>query len=200
MLREGATKSNRESFILDLENKRGNGKKIKEGKQSPMIKMNYSKVNERFEDLKGAQLISFGRAAAMTWIRFKKCEKEYFLHIQCYFRVTDNTDVLVMNTEMFEPSDLVLNSGAFDIDTFDWDKQGQNKYDEWADNLAPRLINNLVVKDVQISVYGDLRVYLANNITIEVIGDSMARECWRFFERGVDQHIVMIGCDIEVDG
>ena len=65
--------------------------------------------------------------------------------------------------------------------------------------LCKCALNNLVVKDVQISVYGDLRVYLANNIIIEVIGDSMAKECWRFFDRDIDQHIVMIGCDIEVD-
>ena len=48
-------------------------------------------------------------------------------------------------------------------------------------------------------LWGTVGYFLFWSLDIEVIGDSMAKECWRFFDRDIDQHIVMIGCDIEVD-
>jgi len=90
-----------------------------------------SKINNQLKVLIDSQGLTFGRVAAMAWINFKTDNSEYALHLQCCFRIRDNHEILVTNTDMFEPSDLVLNDLKYNPDTFEWDVQGGNKFDEW---------------------------------------------------------------------
>lgn len=154
-------------------------------------------VNDKMKEIIGLQGLSFGRAAAMAWINFGVGDLEYALHLQCSFRVRDREEILVTNTDMFEPSDSALNKPEYDPDLFDWDVQGENRYDEWVGNLDPAFIRTLKVADVKVSAFGDVTILFEQDIVIDVFVDATVDECWRLFKIGSDQHLVMTGNGLE---
>lgn len=145
----------------------------------------------------GARGISFGRVAAMPWINFAYENSEFALHLQCSFRVRDNFDILVTNSEVFEPSALALKKADYSDDTFDWDIQGNNRYDEWVADLSDSLLQDLSVVDVKVSKYGDLTVLLNHGIGIDVFVNSAMDKCWRLFEIDSEEHLVITGYGLD---
>lgn len=156
-------------------------------------------LQDKAQKIIGARGISFGRVAAMPWVNFAFGKTEFALHLQCSFRVRDNFDILVTNNEMFEPSDLAFNKADYSDDTFDWDIQGNNRYDEWVTGLSDSLLQDLSVLDVKVSKYGDLTVLLNHGIGIDVFVNSATDECWRLFEIHSEEHLVITGYGLDKD-
>jgi hypothetical protein len=157
------------------------------------------KVNDRMRSLVGMQGLSFGRVAAMIWINFKRSDLEFALHLQCAFRVRCGDEILVTDTEIFEPSDSALSSPKYDPETFDWDIQGANQYDEWVSRLNLGFLDGLSVVSTDINNCGDLTIQLSSDIAIDVFVNAAADECWRFFEIGSGEHLVMTGNGLETE-
>ena len=142
--------------------------------------------------LRNSKLSKVGRAAAMAWFTFLSDEqKEYALHLQCGFRICANGEILTANLDMFEPTEALAESPSFDWETFNWDVQGFNRYDEWTVQYNKDKENNAIVKNVNANTYGDLTIEFSNGITIEVFANAATGECWRFFERKSDKHLVV---------
>lgn len=118
---------------------------------------------------------------------------KYVLHIESFFRITFDDDILLTRDDMFMPSTLIQ-CNDFDEENFQWDEKGNNKLDEKLSQIFARTKESLCVKEVQVSKVGDLHICLSDDYNIDVFIDtSETEECWRFFEAGNNElpHIVV---------
>lgn len=68
-------------------------------------------------------------------------------------------------------------------ESFDWDVQGNNLFDEKVKKIFSSVDIN--VDYVSVSVNNDLKVGFSNSLILETfINVSSEIECWRFFEKG----------------
>lgn len=144
-------------------------------------------------ELKGANLVSVGRASALAWFLFAKDNVEYALHLQTGFRVVANGDIIFASADIFLPSYALESSKEFEYETFDWDMQGNNRYDERVNLFNERYSNKLIVHDVFANQFGDLSIQLSEKVKIEVFITMSKEECWRFFKRNSDSHLIITG-------
>jgi len=161
-----------------------------------MNKDSLSEANRQVKALVGVSGFSIGRAAAMAWMIFGSGESRYLLHIQCSFRIRDGEEILVSNLEMFYPSEKALGQPEYDPDLFDWDVQGDNRYDEWVKSIDPVFMEKAKVLDAMVNTWGDLTILLDQGIVIEVFVNVTCDECWRLFNKPTD-HFVMTGRGID---
>ncbi len=118
---------------------------------------------------------------------------KYAVHIDGFFRITHQGKIILSKDDMFRPNSQ-MQKDNFDEDNFDWDIEGNNKFDEHKNFLYNI---DLLVQDVIINETGDLKIVLSNDFCIEVFIDTNEdEECWRFFEVGNSEipHIVITGC------
>ena len=147
-------------------------------------------------------IIKIGRASDLCWMTFgkssmakdtlgKAVEKgDYSLHLQCPWRLCDsqNYTIKLASGDIYEPS-----SGVEWDEDFDWDVHGNNLFDEKVESLFPKETST-IVRDVSVSVYGDLRIIFSNMLMLECfINVSANQECWRFFKHGEKKHWVVYG-------
>ncbi len=95
---------------------------------------------------------------------------------------------------MFRPNSQIQKEN-FDEDNFQWDAEGNNKFDEQKNSFNDM---DLLVQDIIINEIGDLKIVLSNDFCIEVFIDTNEdEECWRFFEVGNNEkpHFVITGCE-----
>ena len=164
--------------------------------------MNHNEINRSIQylnNLKGANLVSVGRASSLAWFLFVKENSEYALHLQTGFRVVDDKKIIFASADIFQPSEAIESSHDFSWENFEWDIQGNNKYDERVDLFSEIYSYKLTVKDVFINQFGDLSIHLNNNIKIEVFVNMSDEESWRFFERRSDKHLVIYGNAFEIE-
>ena len=169
-----------------LENRKGNN----------IMKQEDVKATEKeMKILKNQKLSKIGRAAAMAWLIFGNTrEKEYALHLQCSFRICKDNEIAIANLDMFEPTKAVEESPSFSWDTFNYDIQGINLYDEWAKKYNQDKETHVIVQDITVNAFGDLLIHCSQGLFIEVIVNDSMNECWRFFELTADeQHLVISG-------
>ena len=121
----------------------------------------------------------------------------YALHIQCFFRLTRAGEVVLARGDLFQPSAVLEQDAAFDSTAFDWSPTGNNHFDEvTAGDLSQP--SDLVVADARVNRLGDLRLRFNGGFALEVLTDvSSDHECWRFFEAGSDDHLVVNGRGVE---
>lgn len=157
-------------------------------------------ILEQLEKMKNADNIKIGRAANLIWIAFKsKNDGEYALHLQTFFRFCDSEKVLIADGDKYKPISLIEDAPAFSVENFEWDKQGNNLFDEWISKHQSTLLNKLIVKEVNVNPYGDLEIIFSQNITLTVLLDTTSTdECWRFFEfHSKKPHLVVTGEGIQ---
>lgn len=155
-------------------------------------------ISEQVNTLMGKKLSKIGRAAAMAWLTFlSNDEKEYALHLQCGFRICANGETIIANLDMFEPTKSLEESPSFDWETFNWDVQGFNRYDEWTTQYNKDKEKQTIVEVIEVNTFGDLTIKFTNGIIIEVFANAATGECWRFFERKSDHHLVVSAQGIE---
>lgn len=155
------------------------------------------KANNEVSKLIGLQGLSIGRSAAMAWIGFGCNNTEYALHLQCSFRFRDMHEILLTNNDIVEPSELLLKNPEFDYDTFKWDVQGDNRYDEWVKSLDLDFLSKLKVIATKVNTCGDVIIFFEQDIVLDVFINETVEECWRLFNRNSDcHHFVMLGSGI----
>ncbi|MCM1222695.1 MAG: hypothetical protein NC548_50385 [Lachnospiraceae bacterium] len=147
--------------------------------------------NQYLKKIEKGNLVSIGRAASMGWILFVKDSEEYALDLQTSFRFTLDEKVVFASADMFQPSERIKAAGNYHIDTFEWDVQGNNRYDEKVKRFMGQYSQGLFVQEVFMNQAGDLSIQLSEKVKIEVFIDASEEECWRFFKRHSDKHLVM---------
>lgn len=137
-------------------------------------------ITNELQKIKGATHIRIGRAADMIWIALTGTDgKEYAIHLQTFFRFCSEDGVLITDMDKYQP----LNEFR-DNEEFDWDKQGNNLFDQWCNRFNSTYTDTITVKSVEVNNMGDLTVIFDNGIFLDVLIDNTSEdECWRFFEK-----------------
>ena len=166
------------------------------------------KIKTEVDKLVSLKLQYAGRASNLFWIGFGdmiqitkggKTEEtaEFVLHIQCSWRITSGNKIVVASRDIYSPR----SDWKGDMEDFDWDIQGNNRFDE----RIKLLMNGkepLRVEQIQPDWFGGLKVCLTNDYLLEVFPDSSEddeySEHWRFFSRKENSHhFVVTGTGIE---
>lgn len=179
-----------------------------------MNKKEINKIIMVMSNLKGEKLHQISRGGSMASLGFGEISNakvayktengkldlretvtsKFAVHIDGFFRITHQGKIVLSKDDMFRPNSQVQNND-FDDDDFEWDAEGNNKFDEQKNSLNDI---DLLVKDIIINEIGDLKIVLSNDFCIEVFIDTNEdEECWRFFEVGNSEkpHIVITGCE-----
>lgn len=164
-----------------------------------MIHDEVNKSISYLKEVKRGKLVSVGRASSLAWFLFVKDNDEYALHLQTGFRVVANENILFASADIFQPSEELESREKFDLEAFEWDIQGNNRYDEKVNLFVDMYPDGLTVNDISINQFGDLSIWLSENIKIEVFVNMSKEECWRFFKRHSDKHLVITGAGIDYD-
>lgn len=178
-----------------------------------MNKNEIIKIINKMSAMKGFELRQIARPGAMMSLEFgEKIKKntaggnddreleikdtvdlKYAVHVDGFFRITHKGRIALSKDDMFRPSSLIQNDTLDEVD-FDWDIAGNNKFDEEKNKFEDI---DLVIQEIYVNEYGDLRIILSDDYSIEVFIDTNEdEECWRFFEVGNNEkpHIVVTGC------
>lgn len=156
-----------------------------------MQKSDLEFIKKNIQNLKNCTCTNMGRSCNLIWIEFKNDNKCYVLDIQSAFRFVRDKNILCSNLEIYSPKRQDLKNISFDYENFNWDVKGENYFDEWVATDGSVLINT-VVNEVCVSCYGDLKIKFNNDIVLEIFNNSLS-ECWRFFERNSQKHLVVNG-------
>ncbi|GGB43024.1 hypothetical protein [Fictibacillus barbaricus] len=165
------------------------------------IKAELNKIN-------GLKLQYTGRSSDLFWLGFGEIFQiirrgrteetaEYTLHIQCSWRITLCNKIVVASRDIYAP-----NSEWDDLkNDFDWDIQGNNKFDERIKSFL-KDTGRLMVERIEADDVGGIEVFLSNGYKLETFPDSSGddddSEHWRFFNRKENSpHFVVSGEGIE---
>ena len=164
-------------------------------------------VQTRLNSLIGQPLTCVGRAVDMLTLRFGE---KYSLHIQCYYRLTEQGRTLLARNDVYQPSEAMWTlwrSMGYEEDyipeDFHSDELGANRLDEALERLNTDL-DGLTVRTAMLNQLGDLTMVFTCGATLTVMADtSGGEECWRLIE-GADgedtQHLVVYGDGAELVG
>ncbi len=177
-----------------------------------MSKKEINKIIMAMSNLKGERFRQLSRGGSMASLGFGEISKakvayktesgkldlretvasKYAVHIDGFFRITHQGKIVLSKDDMFRPNSQIQKDD-FDEDNFEWDAEGNNKFDEQKNSFNDI---DLLVQDIIINEIGDLKIVLSNDFCIEVFIDTNEdEECWRFFEVGNSEkpHIVITG-------
>lgn len=164
------------------------------------------KVQTELGKLIGLKLRYAGRASNLFWLGFgdmvlvkrrKGTEQlaEYSLHIQCAWRITKGNKILVASRDFYYP-----NSNWDDENgDFDWDVQGNNRFDEKTKHLIEEVKGKLIVERVDSDDIGGFKVHLSDKYVLEAFPDNSDEdeysEYWRFFNMKDDSLHFVVGAN-----
>lgn len=158
--------------------------------------------------IKGLKLQYAGRASNLFWLGFGEMVQmirrgqieetaEYALHIQCSWRITFDNKIVIAARDFYSPN----SKWNGHIEDFDWDIQGNNRFDERIQSF----INDneqIIVEEIAVDDFGGFTVILSNGYKLEIFPDSSEDdedgEHWRFFNsKEKSPHFVVSGEGIE---
>jgi len=160
-------------------------------------------IEKKLSVLIGERIRQFRRAALMLGVdigedvdyvyasglqKGKKVLKPMFsLHIQASWRLLKGSGICLAQSAMFSSMNgfrWVEDSEIAEVDSpF---KQISSELNETFQ------ASSITVTRVDVSDYGDLKLYMGNEYCLEVFVDSVgATESWRFFEVNSDEHLVV---------
>ena len=118
------------------------------------------------EKLTGGYIINIYRICDLCGFTVSLPDNEEIdIHIQTFFRIVKNGNVIVASPDMFRPSD------DCDEDSFEWDIPGNSLYDaSIATNLE--IIKRSKIVDVK-AFKKDFFIYLENGISLEFYSDTV---------------------------
>ena len=161
-------------------------------------------VQAALQSLVGLPLGRIGRAADLLWVQFgalrelpgrnggTKTVGEWALHIQCPWRVTLSSRIVIARGDCFRQAD--------SDEPYDWDATGESRFDRLAAHLnhqleasAPRVVK------VAVDAVNGFSLDLDGGYTFDVFPAESTEsdtEHWRFFQPGMDgkQLIFESGC------
>ena len=159
-------------------------------------------VQTRLNNLINQPLTRIGRAADMLTL----CFGRYNLHIQCYYRLTEQGRTIFARNDVYQPSEVMWNMWRlmgyeedYIPEDFHSDDVGANRLDEALERLNSDL-EGLTVRVAMLNQLGDLTLVFQCDATLTIMADtSGGEECWRLFE--VDaEHLVVYGDGAELVG
>ncbi|WP_176586409.1 hypothetical protein [Priestia megaterium] len=166
-------------------------------------------IRSQIGKLIGLNLRYAGRASNLFWLGFGemisvtrrgKTEElaEYALDIQCSWRITKDNKILVGSRDFYSPR----TGWNEENDDFDWDVQGNNRFDERIESFIENAKEHVTVERVEPDEVGGLKIFLSQGYLLEVFPDTSEddeySEFWRFFNRRENSpHFVVTGNGIE---
>ena len=158
-------------------------------------------VQTRLNALIRQPLTHVSRAADMLMLQFGE---KYNLHIQCYYRLTEQGRTILARNDVYQPSEAMWSmwrAMGYDEDyipeDFHSDEEGANRLDETLERLNADL-DGLTIKTAMLNQLGDLTMVFHCGATLTVMADtSGGEECWRLFEQDED-HLVVYGDGAEL--
>ena len=166
-------------------------------------------IRSQIGKLIGLNLRYAGRASNLFWLglgemisvtRRGKTEElaEYALNIQCSWRITKDNKILVGSRDFYSPR----TGWNEENDDFDWDVQGNNRFDERIESFIENAKEHVTVERVEPDEVGGLKIFLSQGYLLEVFPDTSEddeySEFWRFFNRRENSpHFVVTGNGIE---
>jgi hypothetical protein len=124
-------------------------------------------------------------------------ELKYALEVFCCLRIRNDTEILIANMDIFEPSKAAESKPDYDESTFQWDEQEENRFDEWTDHIGVDFLHATKVTDAKVNACGDLTIELEQNIVIEAIVNQMVDPCWCLIRITDKKQFTMLGNGIE---
>ena len=167
------------------------------------------KIENELKYLLGLPLENAGRSVNLVWFSFgeKKIIKnkdgsvksvgDYVLHIQCSWRITKGSQILVASRDIYTPS--ARWKGA--EDQFEWDIYGMNRCDERIEELLKENDKSkMIIESIHADSVGGVRMFFRDNCVLELFpDDSNEEEFWRIFIPGnIRSHFIVTGKGIEV--
>ncbi|MGO4888030.1 hypothetical protein ACJ2A9_09755 [Anaerobacillus sp. MEB173] len=165
-------------------------------------------ISSELGKLVGLKFQDAGRSSNLFWLGFgdiiqiirrgkTEVSAEYALHIQCSWRIIMKNKIIVASRDFYSPS----SEGDGEIEDFDWDLQGNNRFDEQIKTFI-RDKGRLKVEKIESDDVGGLKVFLSDGYKLEIFPDSSEdderSEHWRFFNRKENSpHFVVTGMGIE---
>lgn len=160
-------------------------------------------IINRLKVIVGSKVGNITRNHGDIWIDFvSESGKEYVLLMQTLFRFCDTKKVLITDMDKYKVLDSVTTDKLLDDEACNWDVQGQNIFDKWIEDSKTDLLRSLVVQDIKLNTFGDLKISFNHNIILtvylEVTNDE---ECWHFFEKDADDNddVIVLGNSIIVN-
>lgn len=166
-------------------------------------------IRSQIGKLIGLNLQYAGRASNLFWLGFGelisvtrrgKTEElaEYALDIQCSWRIIKDNKILVGSRDFYSPR----TGWNEENDDFDWDVQGNNRFDERIESFIENTKEHVDVERVEPDEVGGLKIFLSQGYLLEVFPDTSEddeySEFWRFFNRRENSpHFVVTGNGIE---
>ena len=129
----------------------------------------------------------------------------FALEISSCYRMVCGNDILLAKSDLYQPAFAVRERWALegneDIpEDFDCEALGNNRLDDRIKQLFSDC-NGLQVSAIKVNQWGDLKISLNNGFILTALCDvSGDEECWRFFRRDTNQHFVVTGTSLEIDG
>ena len=164
------------------------------------------KVDERkiilntLDILKNARFNRIGRCINMIWIIFSgKDGEEYAFDIQSFFRICRQDRILITGFDKYQPTKTIVSNPLFKPETYDYDVQGDNLFDEWVINKGRDILSNSYIQKIELNNFGDLILYMSNDLVLTIFWDrTNINECWRVFKRkSKNKHLVITGHGVE---
>lgn len=146
---------------------------------------------ENIKCLKGNKLIDIGRSADLLWMVFEdEKEAKYSLHVQCPWRIYQEQRIIASNNDIY-----VLNPEFDNNEDVEWDTIGANLFDRF---IKKGLMKGLLVENILLSEMNDLTIKFSKRISFENFVNTDREECWRFFKKGWNEHLV-VPCEDDFD-
>ncbi|WP_294361036.1 hypothetical protein [uncultured Clostridium sp.] len=170
--------------------------------------MNYY-FDKKIKELEGKNLDSIGRCSDLVWLAFgnmisrwnerKKASikvPEYSLHIQCPWRIIYKSQIVLGSRDVYLPSSIHTEDQLFE-----WDIEGNNRFDELKNLFSNKKDNKFLVKLFEVQDDGSIKITFYNDYVFEVVPDtsSAEEEMWRFFEPFFGNHYVRYGNRLDVE-
>jgi len=155
------------------------------------------------EGLCEANLVSLRRAGDMIRFQFAygtNANPFMHIHVQSSYRVTMGCKIILASADIYQPNSVHLANQDFVFSDFDWTIFGENRFDETVQSkILPILDDDFVVKDIELSNFGDLKIIFKNGYHLEVYLDTSGEEeCWRFLNtQDADIYLIVTGVGIE---
>jgi hypothetical protein len=158
------------------------------------------KIEKKLSVLLKQPLIDIGRASNLLWLSFGEkvvtidrkgneiLRGKYALNVQCSWRLTKERRIIVASKDIYIPKT------GLDEDAFEWEKYGENRFDEKISEFKSiMLTSNVLVSKISADEIGGLIIGLDLGIKLELFpDDSLEDEFWRFIVFGdKSEHFVV---------
>ncbi|MBE5799589.1 MAG: hypothetical protein E7321_06530 [Clostridiales bacterium] len=126
------------------------------------------------------------------------------LEISCCYRIVCGNEILLAKSDLYQPAHAVQEQWALESieeipEDFDCEAIGNNRLDDRIKQLFSDC-KDIRVSAIKVNQFGDLKLSLSNGLILSSTSDvSGEEECWRFFRRDTNQHIVVTGVGLEID-